>query len=144
MDSDRPIMKNEAIVGPIVLGPGEYWIDWQSDGSLESGPFAPPITINGETTTGDGVRSINNGLSWFEVVDSGTSTQQGLPFLIHGSVICTMDLNYDGQVGPADLAIVLGNWGPVPPNDPDADLNGDGLVDPADLAIVLGNWGPCF
>ena len=38
---------------------------------------------------------------------------------------------------------IIDNWGPVPPNDPIADLNDDGVVGPADLAIVLGNWGPC-
>ena len=47
------------------------------------------------------------------------------------------------NVGATDLAILLGNWGPVPPNDPLADINDDGDVGPADLAIVLGNWGPC-
>ena len=53
------------------------------------------------------------------------------------------DINLDGIVDAADLAIVLGNWGPCPdPPDPCiADLNGDGIVGPADLAIVLGNWG---
>ena len=58
-------------------------------------------------------------------------------------VTCPADLTGDATVGPTDLAIILGNWGPVPPNDPIADLNNDGIVGPADLAIVLGNWGPC-
>lgn len=49
------------------------------------------------------------------------------------------DLDCDGIVGAADLAILLGNWGVCP--DCDADLNGDSVVAPADLAIVLGNWG---
>ena len=53
----------------------------------------------------------------------------------------TGDMNSDGAVGPADLAFLLGNWGPIPPNDAAADLNGDGNVGPADLAILLGNWG---
>ena len=59
------------------------------------------------------------------------------------SFTCDGELTFDSFVGPADLAIILGNWGPVPPNDPIADLNDDGIVGPADLAIVLGNWGPC-
>ena len=52
------------------------------------------------------------------------------------------DLNGDGVVDPADLAIVLGNWGPCPdpPKKCDADLTGDGEVGPADLAIVIANW----
>ena len=51
------------------------------------------------------------------------------------------DLDGDGVVNAVDLAILLGNWGPVPPNEPAADLNGDGMVNAADLAILLGNWG---
>ena len=53
------------------------------------------------------------------------------------------DLNCDGNVGPFDLATLLGSWGPCP--DPPAncppDLNGDGNVGAADLAILLANWG---
>ncbi len=52
------------------------------------------------------------------------------------------DLDGDGTVGPADLAILLGSWGPCPQNgDCPADLDGDGVVDAADLAMLLGNWG---
>jgi hypothetical protein len=52
------------------------------------------------------------------------------------------DLNGDGIVGPADLAILLGSWGPCPQEgDCPADLDSDGVVGAADLAILLGNWG---
>ncbi len=54
---------------------------------------------------------------------------------------CPEDLDGDGQVGPADLAQVLGNWGPC--GGCPADFNGDNVVDAADLAQLLGNWGPC-
>ncbi len=47
------------------------------------------------------------------------------------------DLNGDGLVNAADLAIVLGKWGT---SDPLGDANGDGLVDGADMAVVIGNW----
>ncbi|MBX3354632.1 MAG: dockerin type I repeat-containing protein [Phycisphaeraceae bacterium] len=49
------------------------------------------------------------------------------------------DVNCDGLVNGADIAIVLGSWGPCV--DCAADLNGDGVVNGADIAIVLGNWG---
>lgn len=49
------------------------------------------------------------------------------------------DLDGDGSVGPADLAILLGSWGACPGCP--ADLNGDGAVGPADLAVLLGGWG---
>lgn len=53
------------------------------------------------------------------------------------------DVDGDGSVDGADLALVLGAWGdqwspPAPPIP--ADQSGDGIVDGADIAIVLGNW----
>lgn len=53
------------------------------------------------------------------------------------------DLDCDGAVNAADLAVLLGAWGKCFPEGPalcPADLNGDGLVNAADLAMLLGNW----
>ena len=55
---------------------------------------------------------------------------------------CPEDLNGDGQVGPFDLAVLLGAWGPNP-GDP-ADFDGDGIVGPFDLATLLFAWGSCW
>ncbi|MCH8852244.1 MAG: hypothetical protein IID41_06275 [Planctomycetes bacterium] len=54
----------------------------------------------------------------------------------------------NGQVGAEDLAFLLGNWGPIPP-DPDPavlclDIEPDGVIGAFDLANLLGNWGPCL
>ena len=46
------------------------------------------------------------------------------------------DLNGDGFVNGADLALLLGQWG----GSGTADLTGDGIVNGADLAILLGAW----
>jgi len=46
------------------------------------------------------------------------------------------DLNGDGVVNGADLAILLTQWGTNGP----ADINNDGVVNGADLAILLTNW----
>jgi outer membrane protein assembly factor BamB len=46
------------------------------------------------------------------------------------------DLDCDGSVGPADLALLLGAWGTK-----SADLDGDGTTASTDLAILLGAWG---
>lgn len=46
------------------------------------------------------------------------------------------DLDADGMVGAADLAILLGQWGVFG----SADFNGNGVVDAGDLAILLGAW----
>jgi hypothetical protein len=47
------------------------------------------------------------------------------------------DLDGDGAVGAADLAILLGQWG----GPGSGDLDGDGSVGAADLAVLLGAWG---
>jgi hypothetical protein len=83
--TDRPIM---AQVNNVVttLGEGTYWISWSTDGSLASGPWAPPITINGQTTTGDALQSLDAGASYAALTDTGTATPQGLPFIVEGTI----------------------------------------------------------
>ncbi len=57
----------------------------------------------------------------------------------------------NGSVGPEDLAYVLGNWGPLPPDaDPEIvcidnlePMPGNGNIGPEDLAKILGSWGDC-
>lgn len=53
---------------------------------------------------------------------------------------CNADLDFDGAVGAADLALLLGSWGT---NQRSMDFNGDGQVNASDLAVILGSWGPC-
>lgn len=54
------------------------------------------------------------------------------------------DIDLTGDVGPFDLALLLGNWGPCPAKDDcPADLDGDGDIGAFDLALLLGAWGPC-
>ena len=52
------------------------------------------------------------------------------------------DLNGDGIVNGADLALILASWGACPGCP--ADLNGDGVVDGGDLAFILANWNNSF
>jgi hypothetical protein len=47
------------------------------------------------------------------------------------------DLDGDGAVGGADLAVMLSQWG----GGGSGDLDGDGVVGGADLAILLSDWG---
>jgi hypothetical protein len=49
----RPIMANTLAVGA-TLAAGAYWADVDAAGTLAGGPWAPPITILGQTTTGNG------------------------------------------------------------------------------------------
>ena len=50
---------------------------------------------------------------------------------------CPADLNNDGQVGFADLSLILSAW-----EASDAgDANGDGQTNFADISVVLSEWG---
>ncbi len=53
---------------------------------------------------------------------------------------CPSDLNGDGKVDAADLAIMLGAWGQ---NGGIADIDQNGSVNGGDLAQLLGAWGEC-
>ncbi|MBK8988770.1 MAG: proprotein convertase P-domain-containing protein [Chloroflexi bacterium] len=81
-NTTRPIMANVANLGGLFLPAGEYWFDWTTDGSLASGPWAPPVTILGQTTTGNGLQFTG---TWGPANDGGTLTPQDLPFVIEGS-----------------------------------------------------------
>lgn len=62
----------------------------------------------------------------------------GLAYALRLTVTTSLvgDLDGDGTVGQADLAVLLGAWGGAGP----ADLDGDGVVGSSDLAILLGAW----
>ncbi len=59
---------------------------------------------------------------------------------------CPTDSDGDGVTDAADLAVLLGNWGPCGPGEPCECLDNDtsGSIDAFDLAVLLGNWGPCL
>jgi hypothetical protein len=71
--------------------------------------------------------------------ERGGSAYPGVDDTALVAVDCPADLDGDGQVGAADLAVLLGAWGGSGP----ADLDGSGSVDASDLAMLLGAWGTC-
>lgn len=103
-NTQRPVMAN-TVSGGMFLVQGTYWLDWQSAGSLASGPWVSPITINGQTTTGDALQ-LTGGV-WVALEDGGSLTAQGLPFVIEGSV--------GGAAIPCDLASDI-PWASVSPS----------------------------
>ncbi|MCB9134926.1 MAG: S8 family serine peptidase [Anaerolineales bacterium] len=126
-NNQRPIMANTASAG-FYLPQGTYWLDFQSAGSLASGPWAPPITINGQTTTGDAVQSI--GGVWAALVDVGP---QGLPFIIEGTI--------GGAAQPCELNSAIDWVSAVPSsgtNAPGAATNVDVVFDSSGLG--MGNY----
>lgn len=59
--------------------------------------------------------------------------------MIHKPLGTVGDIDCDGVVGPADIALLLGLWGSA---DLSGDLDGDGTVGGSDLGILLGAWAP--
>ena len=107
----RPIMRNAVYIGT-TLSAGTYWIDWQTGGTVASGPWAPPINLGaGNTTTGNAKQYDNaatdaagaanpNYRTWVDLMDGGTATASGLPFQVIGSVTVTglEDISHNGDV----------------------------------------------
>ena len=71
---------------------------------------------------------------FFECVGGGAGCNEG----------CPTDVNGDNNTGPADLAALLGCWGPATAGVCLClDANSDGVIGPNDLAVLLGAWGDC-
>ncbi len=84
---DRPIMRNACIVGT-TLTPGTYWIDWQTGGTGASGPWAPPVNLGtGTPVSGNGKQYDPTAMVWNDLIDAGANAQQGLPFLVVGTIL---------------------------------------------------------
>ncbi len=78
----------------------------------------------------DGAEGSDNIQMWMGGVDCGD---------------CPTDADGSGDTGVADLAVLLGSWGPCASGDMCVclDANHDGTIGPADLAVLLGAWGSC-
>jgi uncharacterized repeat protein (TIGR01451 family) len=97
--NNRYVFADVASAG-LWLPPGIYWLDWMTDGSPSySGPWAPPITILGETTTGNALQYTT---AWAPANDSGTLTQQGMPFIIEGAAVAPNETMVTFQVEVVD------------------------------------------
>jgi hypothetical protein len=80
----RPIMAVIAtMTAAVVVPPGSAWIEWQTGGTLASGPWAVPVTVLGQAATGNGRHF--NGSAWVDALDAGLQTPQGFAFELYGS-----------------------------------------------------------
>ncbi len=86
-DSTRPIMANVATVNTF-LPAGTYWVDWQANGTLASGPWAPPVTIAGQTGKPGANALQYTSAGWASLIDTGNSSVQDLPFIVDGLADC--------------------------------------------------------
>lgn len=138
-------------VGPYSETPGKIPTDFRMpiDPTLEPGamvglPFEELRELYGTSGGGRGIDIAATGLERVRFVriegpaGSGSTEVDALTIVAPRPAA---DLDGDGAVGPADLTILLGNWGATgKPGTVVGDLDGNGSVEPADLAILLGEW----
>ncbi len=119
---------------------------------LGGGIYEPPVGKSFTILQASGANSIAGSFSsilpsyapgkvyqWEVSVTSAQSTI--VTAKVAAIVPCPGELTGDGVVDAADLAVLLGAWGPCPGCD--ADFDGDALVGGPDLAVLLGAWGNC-
>lgn len=124
LDATRPIMRITMNGNGIVLNPGTYWLDWQGQGSLASGPFFPPISILGQTLspTGNAVQFIGAipavaGNGWSSTFVSGAASQaQGFPFEINYAVAAVPFWNLSLSQTSAGAPLLISDSGGFPGN----------------------------
>lgn len=144
-----------AILGALPTHVGVVWTDGAGTSSFEAfdgsgaslgviGPFALADDSFFGTTGED---------HFFGIIDAAgigsiriTNTAGGievdhLQFITGGGCAISSDIDGDGQVGAADLALLLGSWGICGGGCCSADLDQDGVVGGPDLATLLGAWG---
>ncbi|MBL9121251.1 MAG: hypothetical protein JNL80_15180 [Phycisphaerae bacterium] len=147
---------NPRILGGYPTHVGVVWTDGEGDTSFTAwGPDGNLLGTVGPIYISDG--SIYGGTS--EDRFFGTIAACGISQIHISNACCGMEVDHlqfsfapispagqadfdaDGWVDAADLAILLGAWGPCPGRGCcPCDLNASGAVDAADLAILLGEW----
>ncbi len=138
-------------------------VDWNDDGDtadtavamdlnywgVATGTPSPDEELRGQQDWDGVLFALAGGANYSDGVQAATtldtemtaSTYLQLTDLLSAAMACATDIDQDRVVGAADLALLLGSWGPCAACP--TDLNQDGIVDAADLAILLGSWGPC-
>lgn len=84
-DTSREIQRVTGLTTGLSLTAGTYWIEYSFAGTGASGPWAPPIVITGNATTGNALQ--NQAGLWVIAEDSGSLTPQGMPFVMYGDLV---------------------------------------------------------
>ena len=119
--------------------------------------YCPPHPTGGRLHPAGNATSAETTPTWLTAVQCGVPFASDADTVVAGSSVawpvrlrgtfsapcpspCVADLDGNGDVGAADLSLVLSSWGNPKSA---ADLDGDGDVGAADLSLLLSAWGPC-
>ena len=125
-----PVAVNDVEFGNFLMTgmaqPGEYArVTMRVPAAVPAGESFYVFALPDQLTAGFSTIDVDPGLVLQVRVVSGTGTP------------LAGDLNADGIVNGADLALLLSRWSTA---DAAADLNGDGTVGGPDLGLLLSNW----
>lgn len=84
-DTARMVQLVTATTPGLSLTAGTYWVQVSYEGFGTSGPWAPPISILGQSETGNALQYTGTAQAWQALVDSGSGAPQGLPFQLYGT-----------------------------------------------------------
>jgi len=85
-DTARPIMRIVAGINT-TLPAGNYWVAVCFSGSLASGPWAAPVAILGQVSTGNAIQYLPGEGAWGPWQDGTSYEQLGMPFIIRGEFV---------------------------------------------------------
>ena len=132
--SDRPIMRVVVQFSPaLTLGPGTYWVEVSLGGTLASGPWAPPVSIVGQTTTGDALQLTSTG--WAAAVDG--TYPQGIPFIVLGNSGPPCPVQTPASPTPANNTVDV----PITGVNLSWSNGGPGTVPPTQVEVFFGPAG---
>ncbi len=84
-DTARMVQLVTATTPGLSLTAGTYWVQVSYEGFGTSGPWAPPISILGQSETGNALQYTGTAQAWQALVDTGSGAPQGLPFQLYGT-----------------------------------------------------------
>jgi uncharacterized membrane protein len=123
---------------PATSGEGYLWIAGEGLVSLETYAISQGVKVPPDVRFALPLAISRDGRNIVGTARTGSGDR---PFLLRLGAIepeCPADLDGNGIVNAADLAILLASWG-----GPGGDLDGNGTTGGGDLSILLGAWGPC-
>lgn len=137
----RAIMVQTSTIGT-TLTEGTYWMNWETNGTLASGPWCPPVTQLGVAVTGDALQGL---AGVFGPALNGTSPN-GAPFILTGSVVgggTVFTDNFDSYIAGQQLACQnptdWTTWSNAPCGSEDAFISTNYAFSGANSAVIVQN-----
>jgi len=135
-------LTNDDAVNGIADAYPHVWNDLVVWSRSTHGAFANPTLVLWDGTGITELIEIGEPYTSFQGGQAAWATDEGL--FLADLLGIPGDVNGDGRVDLADLALLLASYGACagdPSYNPDADLDASGCVDLADLAALLANYG---